>query len=360
VNAIQFLEALISVSLQSAFVIIAAEWLSLQTSIRQRSQLWTACYVILLLLAGSAAALPHLRWLPPIPWEQSDVVPLVDFEQHLGGWLCLIWAMGAGVAIAVVIARMVLTFRFLKGCHPVDAAGLPVAEEVLGRSVQWLSSPKLQGPFCWQFHRPVVVLPEYMLALEPRELAMVLRHELEHLRTQHPLQLFLQHVVETLLWFHPLIWRAARQATLARELACDEAAIESPQDVVCYLRILLRIVERHAAAPTPGGAALGMARERGLLIDRAHRLVELAQSGGGQDRATRLAIPLLAVVSLATAALWLPINGLASPRAAWSPWPGWSARALHGVGLHVRDFEVYDRRLELHDLRRAAVNRDSR
>lgn len=351
-STIQFLEALASLALQTAAVIGVTAWIGLRAPTSQRSQLWTLCFGLLLALFAAAVALPHLRWLPALWWADDELLPLVRFQQHLGSWVLAVWLTGCVLTVCGMVLRMLLTARFVATCREIPLEALPVVDgNVAGQAVRWLSSPRLPGPCCWQFHQPVVVLPEHLLQLEHRELTMVLRHELEHLRTQHPLQLFLQQVVQTLLWFHPLVWWASRQAALSRELACDEAAIAAPSDIVHYLRVLLSIVERHVASPPGPGTALGFARERSLLVARAQRLVELAQPGRQSTAPRRTAVPLLLSTSLLAAACWLPINGLASPRAVWSPWPSWSAEALHGLGLPARDYEVYDQRLELHDLR---------
>jgi hypothetical protein len=59
------------------------------------------------------------------------------------------------------------------------------------------------------------------------------------------------------------------------------------------------------------------------------------------------------------AVVWLPADVLATPRAAWSPWPKWTATTLAGVGVQVRDYEVYDRRTQLFELRELSAQADS-
>jgi len=60
----------------------------------------------------------------------------------------------------------------------------------------------------------------------------------------HPLQLFMERLVTSAFWFHPAIWWASRQSALAREYACDDAAVSRQQETVSYLKALLAVAER--------------------------------------------------------------------------------------------------------------------
>ena len=99
------------------------------------------------------------------------------------------------------------------------------------------------SPFCWQLHRPAIVVPDLLLDFPVEEQRAVLNHELVHLSAQHPLRLFLQRIVEALFWFHPLVWWSSRQAAAAREFRCDAQAVDSQQEVAVYLQSLLRLIE---------------------------------------------------------------------------------------------------------------------
>jgi hypothetical protein len=147
--------------------------------------------------------------------------------------------------------------------------------------------------------------------------------------------------VEVVFWFHPLVWWASRRASLAREFACDDAAIGSRSDIANYLRTLLKVAEQ----ASHGGSQAPLARED---VD-----------------APRKGLPLLplkfVLVSLAAGVmwLWLPIDILASPRAAWSPWPSWSAQVLHDFGIHARDFDAYDSYSRPNEMRERETMSDS-
>src|SRR5262249_1246383 len=140
------------------------------------------------------------------------------------------------------------------------------------------------GPFCWQWHRPTVVLPQFLLEAKREDLRNVLLHELEHLKTNHPLQLFWQHLVQVTYWFHPAVWNAASRAALAREFTCDEVATDYGANSASYLRTLLHIAER--CERNRNASAIGFGRTPSEIVLRARRLVELTKQSRRQAGAT--------------------------------------------------------------------------
>ncbi|MEQ9071960.1 MAG: hypothetical protein RLO18_34810, partial [Gimesia chilikensis] len=98
---------------------------------------------------------------------------------------------------------------------------------------------------------------------------------------------------------------------------------------------------------------LAFGRGQSMIASRARRLTQIAQNHKTDHRISLsggLASVSLVLATLLTAFIWLPVDVLASPRANWSPWPTWSADALHDFGVSVHDFETYNGRMELHEL----------
>ena len=75
----------------------------------------------------------------------------------------------------------------------------------------------------------------------------VLAHEREHIARRDNLKANLHHLVETLFWFHPLVWFIGRQLREERERACDEAVIAGGHDPGEYAAGILAVC-RHCAA----------------------------------------------------------------------------------------------------------------
>ncbi|HET9863610.1 MAG TPA: M56 family metallopeptidase, partial [Steroidobacteraceae bacterium] len=97
------------------------------------------------------------------------------------------------------------------------------------------------------FH-PVVLLPSALLRrLSAAQLDAVMAHEREHIARHDNLKAHLHRLVETLFWFHPLVWFVGRRLMEERERACDEAVIDRGHDPGDYAAGILAVC-RHCAA----------------------------------------------------------------------------------------------------------------
>jgi len=115
--------------------------------------------------------------------------------------------------------------------------------------------------------RPVILLPPAALTgLSVLQLEMVLAHELSHIRRHDYLVNLLQVVVETLLFYHPVVRWVSRDARRERELCCDDSAVHACGDALHYAHALtdLAALRRGDVNPAMGvtGGDLAMRVER--------------------------------------------------------------------------------------------------
>lgn len=368
-NASLAFEVVVGVILQVSLLVLATVWLQRYVrDSRGLCRLWTICFIAILLLIAVAFLLPHRRmlFLPP-SLSAPVLLEIVAWQAWLIQGLAVVWLVGIAVSLLKRALQCWLLVRFLnRQCVPAtesQLAGLPGdwdaatgrLSDTAGRlrPVTILVSAEINGPFCWQLHRPVIVLPQYLLDGDAMHCRHVLLHEWEHLRTNHPMQHFLQGICSTLLWFHPAVWVAARDAELAREFLCDEAAARRGGRFSDYLRTLVTIAERCTRAPyfaTTGGA-LAFGNRKSALVRRGERLLELAGQPVDDHRGQpSWAIAGLVLVAIVVSQVWLPTNAIATQRSQWSPWPTWTATTLHDFGVTVRDFETFDERTQMHEL----------
>jgi TonB family protein len=113
------------------------------------------------------------------------------------------------------------------------------------------------GPLVVGLRRPRVVLPEWALALEPARRAMILRHEVEHVRAHDPALLAGAAVAVALAPWNPAAWWQLRRLRLAVELDCDARVLRAHPDVARYGMLLLDVARR--VAPPGGGPLLAAA-----------------------------------------------------------------------------------------------------
>jgi len=92
--------------------------------------------------------------------------------------------------------------------------------------------------------RPMVLLPvPLMTGLTPADFASIIRHELAHIRRYDLWMNLLQRVIESLLFFHPVVWFISRQLNAEREVCCDDLVVSSGYEPMHYAGALLRMAE---------------------------------------------------------------------------------------------------------------------
>lgn len=351
-----FLETVVSLSLQIAVLIIVTALLVRSTrDERVGDRLWRALHLLILLLTISDFALPRLRLFPhSFLTDHMNFQTVVIVENQLGQSLLTIWFVGFFIGLMALLAGAIQLRRLLHSASRISPEALMARLPGLvlslpdGRKIQWMRSDFTRSPFCWQIHQPIVVLPTYVLDFEDDELQAILEHETAHLIAGHPLHLFLQRMVEVLFWFHPLVWWASWQASSWREYVSDRAASQTAERAAACLRSLLKLAGHgtNSTESFPAGLAFGSRRQ---LTQR--RAVKLANFDKPRTQSWMMQyLPqTLIVAALVISSLQLPLDVTASERSVWSPWPTWSAVALHAIGIPVRDYEIDSHRTENHN-----------
>src|SRR4030095_2369199 len=137
------------------------------------------------------------------------------------------------------------------------------------RKLRVLMSSVAEVPAVVGWLRPVILLPAaVVVGLTPQQLESLLVHELAHIRRYDYFVNILQMVVETLLFYHPVVWWVSSRIRYERELCCDDLAVRSCGDVVSYARALAQVERLRTAGPT-----LAMGSANGPLLHRIQRLL---------------------------------------------------------------------------------------
>ncbi len=351
-TSLSILEIFLSLVFQvTLLIVVTAALVRRNPGERNADYYWAFLHASILLITAAAFLLPHLRltvWGDLHPTENYP--PDGAALQVCGGCVGWIWGGGAVVMVLISILGMVKASLIVHKAQSSEALRRTMLAAVPGlghspRPIDLRLTDDMTGAFCWQIHRPIIALPRVVVNFPIVEQTAIVRHELAHLRRQHPLHLFVQRGIEAIFWFHPLVWWASRQAAAAREIRCDRDAVSSRQEVAVYLRSLLRLIELDLDEPALLPAGLGFLGDSSLLKRRANLLVHSFEQPIDERKGWKsLSIITLAIITCAF--VWLPVNPRASRRADWSPWPVWSARTLDAIGLPVRDYEVDGHRLD--------------
>lgn len=224
-----------------------------------------------MVVAGTADA---SRGLPALAASRSLLAVVLP-------WIVLAWLAGVGV-LGIRVWRQWRRLRALLRAAQALPAWQARAREFalrlgLQRVVPVLASVRVATPTLIGWLRPAVVLPFAVLAQMPAaQIDLILAHELAHLRRfDHVANLF-QVVLETLLFYHPVVHWISRDARNERELCCDALALRvtggARRDFVAALAGLeeLRV----------GNVDLALAASGGVLVERAWFIAGAAPTQG--------------------------------------------------------------------------------
>jgi len=98
--------------------------------------------------------------------------------------------------------------------------------------------------------RPVLLWPRDIgLHLTDEQIDAILAHELCHLRRHDNLAAALHMVVQTVFWFHPLVWWIGARLVDERERACDEEVIRLGSEPEVYAESILKTCKFYVESP---------------------------------------------------------------------------------------------------------------
>jgi hypothetical protein len=105
--------------------------------------------------------------------------------------------------------------------------------------------------------KPFLLLPEAITEhLTPAQFEGILAHELRHVERRDNLTAALHMLVETIFWFHPLVWWIRTRLVEERERACDEEVMRMGREPQVHAESILRVCEFYLAAPAACAAGV--------------------------------------------------------------------------------------------------------
>ena len=228
-----------------------------------------------LVAAVSTPAYPLLPGGPALEMLQDTATPFTNMPAAslvpaaATNWLPLViaaWAAGTLLALLIWVLRWLELRALLRAAHPLAmAAPLPVL----------ISSAPVE-PGLIGILRPVLLLPDGIQARLTRpEMDAILAHELCHFRRRDNLTAAIHMLVESLFWFHPLVWWLGLRLMTERERACDEAVLAAGNDPRVFAEGILNVCRFTVQAPQACASALAGANLRmrieAILANRTPR-----------------------------------------------------------------------------------------
>ena len=142
------------------------------------------------------------------------------------------WLAGVFVLGTRLLVGFGITLRIRANLNPVPET-LELLARRLGQRMRVMAanrvftSLRIGQAVAVGWIRPIVLIPAaWLTELTPEVLEAVIAHELAHIRRWDLWVNLLQHVIETLLFFHPAVWWLSNRIHLEREICCDELAAD--------------------------------------------------------------------------------------------------------------------------------------
>ncbi|MBW8015163.1 MAG: M56 family metallopeptidase [Planctomycetes bacterium] len=243
----------------------------------------------------------------PMPTVSPKFHLSLDWQRYTP-YLISLYALG----VVVMLGRLLLGLqggqRLRKFSEPVEDASILASLRQQAQALGLTFIPAIA--FCRRVivptvvgvFKPTILLPfSFASGLSPRQVEMLLAHELAHVRRYDPFVNIAQRVIEALLFFHPAVWFISNRIRIERENCCDDMVIKIGGKANEYASSLVDIAQQTLLAASKQrfvAEGVSAAGRPSRLGDRIRRLMGAPKSQQLRLKYTWV-IGLLAVLVLA-------------------------------------------------------------
>jgi TonB family protein len=294
-----------------------------------RHLVWTAAFAALLALPLLSVSLPSLRipgasaFLPDasnlvfratatataadalqqaeLPAQTPRIArPVSRSQSNWPLWLMLGWLGGS----LVVLGQMLFAYLGMARQRATAPSFLHIhALGEIPRGVLALEAARGSMPMTFGVLQPVVFMPADAAEWSDERRHLVLQHELAHIERRDSATHLMARCALSLLWWHPLAWKAWREFLKERESAADDLVLSAGARASEYASLLLDIARSMQSRNAVAWAGVAMARPS-QLEGRLLSILDARVSRKSTRRASALAAAAAAI------ALCAPIAAL--------------------------------------------------
>ena len=197
--------------------------------------------------------------------------------QWIAPWILAVWLLGAvGFSLRLFVGATV-TWQWRASVEQLpDSLATLVTQlcQSLGMRVPRVAlSARVLEAVAVGLFRPMILLPvSWAATIPPDMLEAILAHELAHIRRCDLWVNLLQGIVESIFFYHPVVWWLSRRLRQERELCCDDVAVSLTNDRVRYAEMLEHIGHLRLA-PTRNTLAVTMRGSRFGPLERVRHVL---------------------------------------------------------------------------------------
>ena len=269
-------------------------------------------FVSLLEPSRDAFASLHVEH-PTVQVASSPTIATGSVQITIAGWGAILWLVGAALLIGRILVGYGIVWCLRQQAQVQHDGPLCDALRQARRTldgypkVEVATSPAISSPMALGILRPIIVFPADLVEkLSADKLALILMHELAHVRRWDNFTMLLHRLVSAVLFFHPAVWLCGRMLRREAEQACDDLVVCATGRSEAYARGLAHVAER-AAHLNPLISGIPTMNAFAAESDLALRIRRTL--GGGARRMGMRARVLAAVLLCPLAAMTLPSCG---------------------------------------------------
>lgn len=157
------------------------------------------------------------------------------------------------------------------------------------------TSTKVVGPVMIGYLKPMILVPMgFFSDLAPAEIEAIILHELAHIKRKDYLHLFIQQIINLIMFYHPAIWLLDKMTKQERENACDDYVVDTTGDPKTYVKALGTMQLNFSK--TQNKMAMNLLNDKNAVLNRLKRLLgeEPRQKVSGKF----FVLPVILLISL--------------------------------------------------------------
>ena len=190
---------------------------------------------------------------PTVQVAASPTIATSSVPLTTAGWGAILWIVGAALLIGRILVGYGIVWCLRQQAQVQHDGPLCDALRQARRTldchpkVEVATSPSISSPMALGILRPIIVFPADLVEkLSADKLALILMHELAHVRRWDNFTMLLHRLVSAVLFFHPAVWLCGRMLRREAEQACDDLVVCVTGRSETYAHSLAHVAERAA------------------------------------------------------------------------------------------------------------------
>lgn len=210
------------------------------------------------------------------------------------------WLIGVAILALRCIVGLIMLHRLRsRATKPASQAlqkRLTHVSAVLhvAQPIRLLVSRLVHVPVVAGWPSPVILIPNWVTRrFDLAKIEAIFAHELAHVHRNDGLVVFLQRLIETLFFFHPVVWWLSTVIDREREYSCDDIAVAILGNPLVYAQTLAEL-----EAARVKEFQLALAVSSGSLLNRIRRLVTVSEVQNRMHTPVRAVLGSLVMTTL--------------------------------------------------------------